>query len=96
VQLAGATVLATGMWLTGWANWAWVRPLTCRRSARVLTGMSAGTLVVTMVLALDWSLGEATGFPHLPLPWMVAIHGVGNAFGFGLCGILAWRELTRE
>ena len=31
----------------------------------------------------------------LTMPQMWAIHGTLNAFGFGLCGILAWRGATR-
>jgi uncharacterized protein (UPF0548 family) len=34
--------------------------------------------------------------PHLSLAWTAATHGVGNATGFALCGILAWRRLAAE
>lgn len=32
--------------------------------------------------------------PWLDIPWMRALHGTVNAFGFGLCGVLAWRRVT--
>ncbi|MET7398809.1 YndJ family protein [Dactylosporangium sp. NPDC005572] len=95
VELAGAVVLTAGMWLTGWLT---VRQrgdadgLADDRTTRVLLVTSALVLGVTMLLAVDWALGRATGLPHLSLSWMIATHGVGNALGFALCGILAWRR----
>ena len=47
-----------------------------------------------MILALTWALGQVAGTPHLPLEWMVATHGVANALGFALCGLLAFRRLS--
>lgn len=32
--------------------------------------------------------------PWLDIPWMRALHGTVNAFGFGLCGVLAWRRVA--
>ncbi|MFG1999555.1 YndJ family protein [Spirillospora sp. NPDC048911] len=93
VEFAGAVVLTAGMWLVGWLIWRDMR--VDDRVVRTLLLVSAGVLVATMVLALSWALGEASGLPHLSLGWMAATHGVGNAFGFGLCGMLGWR-LLRE
>ncbi|NUK13023.1 YndJ family transporter [Streptomyces lunaelactis] len=69
------------------------------RSARFTRGLlavSAAVLVATMVLALSWALGEATGLPHPNLTWMAATHGLGNALGFALCSVLAWRRLKEK
>ncbi|MFE7559286.1 YndJ family protein [Kitasatospora sp. NPDC057500] len=89
-ELAGAAVLTTGMWLVGLLTWRDLRV----RGTPVLLGVSAAVLAVTMLLALWWALGEATGLPHPTLGWMAATHGVGNALGFALCSLLAWRRLT--
>ncbi|WP_433326371.1 YndJ family protein [Spirillospora sp. CA-294931] len=91
VEFAGAVVLTAGMWLVGWVTWHEVRPES--RATAVLLRVSAVVLAATMVLALSWALGEASGLPHPSIDWMIATHGVGNAFGFGLCGMLAWRAL---
>ncbi|MER7756168.1 YndJ family protein [Kitasatospora sp. NPDC097643] len=93
LQFAGAVVLTTGMWLVGLLTWRELRgraadPVTAR-----LLAVSSAVLALTMVLALWWALGQASGLPHPSLTWMAATHGVGNALGFALCALLAWRRL---
>ena len=92
-QLAGAAVLTAGMWLVAWLTWRDVRSATRDVPARLLLAVSAAVPVGTMLLALDWALGEATGAPHLSLAWMAATHGLANALGFALCAALAWQRL---
>ncbi|MFD0025246.1 YndJ family protein [Streptomyces sp. NPDC058382] len=92
-ELAGAVVLTAGMWTVALLTWRTVRATGRDRATRVLLAVSAGVLVVTMALALSWALGEATGLPHPTLTWMAATHGVGNALGFALCSVLAWKRL---
>jgi hypothetical protein len=91
VELLGAVVLTAGMWLVGWALWRRSRDA-ADRVGRVLLTVSASVLVVTMVLALSWALGHVVDTPYLPLEWMVATHGLANAVGFALCGLLAWQR----
>ncbi|WP_078896823.1 YndJ family protein [Streptomyces sp. NRRL S-495] len=100
-ELVGAAVLTVGMWLVGLLTWRDLRPRAEDRSGAprftgtpVLLGVSAAVLAVTMLLALWWALGEASGIPHPTLGWMAATHGVGNALGFALCSLLAWRRLA--
>jgi hypothetical protein len=88
-ELAGALVLTTGMWLTAWLSWH----LAATGRTRLLLRTSAATLSLTMALALTWAVGEATGLPHPSLTWMAATHGLANAIGFAVCGVLAWRRL---
>ncbi|MFJ3086315.1 YndJ family protein [Streptomyces sp. NPDC086838] len=91
-ELAGAVVLTAGMWTVALLTWRTVRPARRDRATRLLLAVSAAVLAVTMVLALIWALGEATGLPHPGLLWMAATHGVGNALGFALCSVLAWQR----
>lgn len=90
VELAGAVVLTTGMWLVGWNLWR--RSRRADRSTAILLVVSGSVLVITMLLAVSWALGHVADTPYLPLEWMVATHGVANAVGFGLCGVLAMRR----
>jgi len=90
VELAGAVVLTAGMWLVGWNLWR--RSQRTDRATAILLGVSASVLVLTMLLAVSWALGHVVDTPYLPLRWMVATHGVANAAGFALCGVLAFRR----
>ncbi|MEV7280477.1 YndJ family protein [Streptomyces sp. NPDC093111] len=92
-ELAGALVLTAGMWAVALLTWRELRPTAPDRITRTLLGVSAAVLVATMLLALSWALGEATGLPHPSLTWMAATHGLGNALGFALCSLLARRRL---
>ncbi|MFJ6354277.1 YndJ family protein [Streptomyces sp. NPDC092046] len=92
-ELAGALVLTAGMWAVALLTWRELRTTAPDRVTRTLLGVSAVVLVATMLLALSWALGEATGLPHPSLTWMAATHGLGNALGFALCSLLAWRRL---
>ncbi|MFD6885623.1 YndJ family protein [Streptomyces sp. NPDC059957] len=95
-ELVGAVTLTGGMWAVALLTWRDVRPGAAvrDRTTAALLAISAAVLVATMLLALWWALGEATGIVHPTLTWMAATHGLGNALGFGLCSLLAWRRLT--
>ncbi|WP_030301165.1 YndJ family protein [Streptomyces katrae] len=93
-ELAGAVVLTGGMWVVALLTWREIRPAAGNRTTGALLATSAAVLVATMLLALWWALGEATGITHPTLTWMAATHGLGNALGFALCSVLAWRRLT--
>ncbi|MFF3343384.1 YndJ family protein [Streptomyces flavidovirens] len=95
-ELVGALVLTAGMWAVALVTWQDVRDNRQDRTTRTLLAVSAAVLVATMLLALSWALGEATGIPHPNLTWMAATHGLGNALGFALCAVLAWRRLEEE
>lgn len=72
------------------------RALAADRLTRGLLALSALVLFVTMLLALSWALGEATGLPHLDLTWTAATHGLGNALGFAVCALLAHRRIRSD
>jgi hypothetical protein len=93
VELAGATVLTAGMWTVAWLTWRYTRTSAADRRTATLLGVSAAVLLASMILALSWALGEATGLPHPSLAWMAATHGVANALGFALCAMVGWRRI---
>ncbi|AYY14848.1 hypothetical protein EF847_21300 [Actinobacteria bacterium YIM 96077] len=97
VELLGAVVLTAGMWMLGWTMWRRVRPASTHHATRLLFTISAAVLAATMILALSWAAGQVWNVvPYLSLSWMVATHGIANALGFAVCGLLAWRRLRDE
>jgi hypothetical protein len=66
-----------------------------KKESSVLARLGFVVSGVSLLAAMLWALGFGLRyvFPNLALtmPQMWAIHGTLNAFGFGLCGILAWR-----
>ncbi|MFD7256234.1 YndJ family protein [Streptomyces sp. NPDC059874] len=95
-ELVGAVVLTGGMWAVALLTWREIRPGARDRTTRALLATSAAVLLATMLLALWWAVGEATDVVHPTLTWMAATHGLGNALGFALCSVLAWRRLTAD
>ncbi len=58
------------------------------RAGFVVSGTS---LLMAMLLAMGFGLRHVVPNWALTMPQMWMIHGTLNAFGFGLCGLLAWR-----
>ena len=89
-ELAGAVVLTVGLLSTSWVALRRVRLPDAASRALLRTACLATP--VTMLLAVHFALGRATGLPHLSIPETAATHGVLNALGVGLCGLLAWHR----
>ncbi|GAA0349125.1 YndJ family protein [Bacillus horti] len=58
--------------------------------ATLLIRSSAATLVLTMLFALIYAWGRLQHIMTISIPDMTLIHGVGNAFGFVLLGLIGW------
>ncbi|MFO1437376.1 MAG: YndJ family transporter [Verrucomicrobiaceae bacterium] len=58
--------------------------------------ISGASLLSAMILAMGFGLRHVVPNWALTMPQMWMIHGTLNAFGFGLCGLLAWRGVRRE
>lgn len=57
---------------------------------RLLLTLSAMSVVVTMIFACLYAFGRFAGIETVSIPLMAQVHGVSNALGFVLCGLLAW------
>ncbi|MFJ4107168.1 YndJ family protein [Oerskovia enterophila] len=86
-ELAGALVLTGALWCTAWAALG----LAARGWARGLLVAGSVAVACSMLLAVWWAVGEATGLPHPSIGQMAATHGVANAVGFALCTLLGLR-----
>ena len=95
LQVVGALLLTAGLFALSWLTLRVVVPRVVDRLARWLLGVSAVAVLVPMVLAVQWAVGWNFDTPALSIPMMARTHGVANALGFALCGVLGWRRLLR-
>lgn len=58
--------------------------------------ISSLSLLITMLAAGAYGISTFTGWFIVTIPRMVQVHGVLNAFGFALCGILGWHIINNE
>ena len=58
--------------------------------ARWLLWVSCGSVLVGMVLASVYAVGEFLEIPAIGIPRMASTHGLANGLGFTFCGLLAW------
>lgn len=63
-------------------------------AARVLLAVTGASLFFAMLLGALYALRHTGLAPSwLGLPQMRMLHGTVNAFGVGLCGVVAWRRM---
>ncbi len=90
IEPIGAVMLATAGGLLG--------VILLGRSVRhrsLWLAVSGGSLCFAMVLAADYALAQQFGFRWLDIEMMERIHGIANAFGFALCGLIGWSRVDR-
>jgi hypothetical protein len=61
--------------------------------AKVLLIVSAISIVAGVALAITYALGQWLGTPAPGITTMIRTHGMLNALGFSLCGVLGWLYL---
>jgi hypothetical protein len=61
-----------------------------RPAVLMLLGVSAISLATAMALAVIYAAGRYLGADWLDIPAMLPTHGMLQAVGFALCGLLAW------
>lgn len=66
------------------------------RSAQILLCVSASSLIIGMVLAGAYVIGDFTQRYWLLIPRMARLHGTTNALGFALCGLAGWALANDE
>lgn len=91
LALGGAFVIAVGLWGLAALVFARVLPtLTAYGGARIMLAVSSASSSVAMLLACLYAYSIVAGRLILSIPQMAMFHGVANALGFSLCGLIAW------
>jgi hypothetical protein len=89
LRLMGAMLLVAAlMMIAAWMLWNLrvIEPF----AARLLLGVSALSAVVAMIYAGIYALADFLGVVWVAIPQMARTHGVLQAVGFSVCGLLGW------
>ena len=87
-QVGGAMLMTAGVWLIGAFHFQAARDRQLATPVRALLEVSALASIAPMILAVSWAAGNYWKVPMLSIPDMARTHGVLNAFGFVLCGLV--------
>ena len=90
LALAGAIVISTGLVLLAVIVVACVLPSLRSRTAQILLLVSSISSTFAMCLACAYAYSIVTKTVILDIPQMAMAHGIVNAFGFALCGLVGW------
>ncbi len=95
LQIVGAALLTAGLFGTAWVAVVDVARSLDDRPARLLLTVSSVVVLLPMLLAVQWAIGNNLGTPALSIPAMARTHGVANAIGFAGLGMLGWWRVGR-
>ena len=94
-QTGGAVLISLGVWSTAALQIREALAENAPKTTRLLLAASGLAVIAPMVLAISWAAGQHWDVPALSIPAMVRLHGIPNALGFTLAGLLArrWNSL---
>lgn len=90
VEIAAVVILVISLYTLGYVIITQVAPHLQSKLSRWLLCGSWGFLMVTMLLAVGYAIGEFTSVVQLSVPQMAQFHGWANSLGFAACGMVAW------
>lgn len=96
LALVGSLVISSGLAVLAVLVIAAVVPRLSSRPARVLLFLSSASSIIAMALASLYAYSIVTRTLVIDIPQMAMSHGVINAFGFSLCGLLGWAIVRPE
>lgn len=92
----GALLLGLSLFVIAIVTLASIVPLMNGKGARLLLTASSISILIGMLLGIQYGLGQWLGTPSLGIARMAQIHGTLNALGFSLCGLVGWRLAARS
>lgn len=90
IEMISAFALAVSLLTLAMLTLFVIVPALKSRVAQLLLIVSANAVVVTMIFACVYAIGRYAAITTVTIPLMARVHGLINAFGFVLCGLLAW------
>lgn len=91
----GASLFGIGLGISSSVTWVVTRSLTDRVGV-VLLRLSASSVLVAMVLAVFYAAGQWLGTRAPTIETMSRTHGLLNALGYSLAGLIGWRMIERD
>jgi hypothetical protein len=95
LEVIGAILVATSLAVLAYLMKVVVLSLIDYRPAQLLLSISGLSVILGLGLIYLYASGEFIGYTFITIPQMVQLHGVANALGFALCGLLGWNLLRR-
>ena len=96
LEVSGAIGLATSLAMFAFLMIFSASRIVTHRVGQILLTVSAICLIIGMVFTCLYAVSEFTGYYWVVIPQMVKFHGLTNAFGFALCGLLAGNILHSQ
>lgn len=90
LALVGALMISVSLCFLAGLVIGRIVPAVPSRGAGVLLLISSGCSVIGMILACLYAYEQVVGREYITIPQMAFTHGVLNAIGFALCGLLGW------
>jgi hypothetical protein len=95
LEVIGAILVATSLAVLAYLMKVVVLSLISHRPAQLLLSISGLSVILGLGLIYLYATGEFIGYTFITIPQMIQLHGVANALGFALCGLLGWNLLRQ-
>jgi hypothetical protein len=95
LEVIGAILVASSLAVLAYLMKVVVLSLVSYRPAQLLLSISGLSVILGLGLIYLYATGEFMGYTFITIPQMVQLHGVANALGFALCGLLGWNLLRQ-
>jgi len=96
LELAGALIMAASLSILLYLIRFIVLHRVTQRPVQLLLTVAGFSLIVGLLLIVVYAVTQFTGQAVITIPQMARYHGVANALGFALCGLLAWNILEHK
>ncbi len=96
LALVGALVISLGLYCLALLNLVWIVPTIASPLPKILLIISSLAVVPAMILACVYAYSIVFHKLIVDIPQMAMTHGIINAFGFALCGLVAWALIVKQ
>lgn len=96
IALVGTVMISVGLVILAVLVVGWILPLIPSIPAKILLLISSVSSLPAMMLACAYAYSIVFKKLIIDIPQMAMTHGVANAFGFALCGLIAWSLLENS